>query len=199
MSKMGSQSFTYYNPVHIHFGVDIYLKTLNQILSPSFRQPFDRKRSDAQDTASLRVGLLYGRKAMKEIGAIDAIKRALPDCQILEHGDISPNPDVREIERVIDKLGVADCVVGIGGGSVLDMAKSVAFMARQRESLRALLTHENNVEPPHPGLPFIAIPTTSGTGSEVTPWATVWDKQKHKKFSLSHTKMFPDHAIVDPP
>ena len=134
---------------------------------------------------------------MKKSGVIDAIKRALPDCQIQEYGDIYPNPDIRDIEAVLDTLGEIDWVIGIGGGSVLDMAKSVAFMTRQRESLRAFLTHEN-VEPPRPGSPLIAIPTTSGTGSEVTPWATVWDKQGNRKFSLSHREMFPDYAIVDP-
>ena len=194
---MDNQSFTYYNPVHVRFGVDIYRKSLNQILGSSLQQPFGGAQDKAQDSASARVGLFYGGSAMKKIGAIDAIKRALPDCQIQEHGNISPNPDVREVETVLEKLEEIDWVIGIGGGSVLDMAKSVAFMARQRESLRAFLTHEN-VEPPCPGLPFIAIPTTSGTGSEVTPWATVWDKQENKKFSLSHTEMFPDYAIVDP-
>ena len=178
---MDNQGFAYYNPVRVRFGVNIYQKTLNTILGSS----------------SARIGLFYGRGAMKRIGAIDAIKRALPDCQIREYGDISPNPDVREVETVLDKLEEIDWVIGIGGGSVLDFAKSVAFMAHQRESLRAFLTHEN-VEPPRPGLPFIAIPTTSGTGSEVTPWATVWDRQENKKLSLSHTEMFPDCAIVDP-
>jgi phosphonate metabolism-associated iron-containing alcohol dehydrogenase len=186
---MDSQSFAYYNPVQIRFGVEIYHKVLNQILGSSLRQ--------AQGTASARLGLFYGHSAMKEIGAIDAIKRALSDYQIQEYGNISPNPDVRDIEAVLETFEGIDWVIGIGGGSVLDMAKSVAFMACQKENLRAFLTHEN-VAPPHPGLPFIAIPTTSGTGSEVTPWATVWDKQENKKFSLSHREVFPDYAIVDP-
>jgi phosphonate metabolism-associated iron-containing alcohol dehydrogenase len=90
-----------------------------------------------------------------------------------------------------------DWVIGIGGGSVLDFAKSVAFMAGQQESLWAFLTHKN-VAPSRPGLPLIAIPTTSGTGSEVTPWATVWDFQENKKYSLSDPRMFARHAIVDP-
>lgn len=176
-----NQGFDYYNPVQIRFGLDIYHGMLNQILGSS----------------SARVGLFYGHSAMKRIGAIDAIKRSLPDCRIQEYGNISPNPDITSVEAVLDGLKEIDWVIGIGGGSVLDLAKSVAFMARQRESLHAFLTREN-VEPPCPSLPFIAIPTTSGTGSEVTPWATVWDHQENKKFSLSHGEMFPDYAIVDP-
>ena len=60
-----SHSFAYYNPVHIHFGVDTYLKALSQILGPSLLQPCGRKRSAAQNTGWVRVGLLYGQKAMK--------------------------------------------------------------------------------------------------------------------------------------
>lgn len=174
-------AFTYHNPVHIHFGVNLVREALMQILG----------------STEARVGLFYGRSAMKKLGAIDTIREALSNCQIREYGDISPNPDIRDIEAVLDTVEGIDWVIGIGGGSVLDMAKSVAFMARQKESLRAFLTHQN-VKPPCPGLPFIAIPTTSGTGSEVTPWATVWDKQENKKFSLSHREMFADYAIVDP-
>ncbi|MBD3182225.1 iron-containing alcohol dehydrogenase, partial [Candidatus Poribacteria bacterium] len=48
------------------------------------------------------------------------------------------------------------------------------------------------------GLPLIAVPTTSGTGSEVTPWATFWNKSIKKKYSLSHKLMFSNHAVVDP-
>jgi phosphonate metabolism-associated iron-containing alcohol dehydrogenase len=178
---MGNQSFSYYNPVRIQFGVDIYRKTLNQILGSS----------------SIRVGLFYGQGAMKKTGAIDEIKRVLSGCRIQEHGNISPNPDLRDIDAALDALGEIDWVIGIGGGSVLDFAKSVAFMVRQQESLWAFLTHQS-VAPSHPGVPFIAIPTTSGTGSEVTPWATVWDSEGKKKYSMSDPRMFPRYAIVDP-
>jgi phosphonate metabolism-associated iron-containing alcohol dehydrogenase len=178
---LDKQSFVYHNPVRIQFGADIYCEALNQILG----------------TASIQVGLFYGRGAMQQIGAIDAIKEALPNCRLYEYGGISPNPDVRDIETVLGTLAEIDWMVGIGGGSVLDFAKSVAFMVRQSEGLRAFLTHRN-METPHPALPFIAIPTTSGTGSEVTPWATVWDEQEGAKFSLSYPEMFPHYAIVDP-
>jgi phosphonate metabolism-associated iron-containing alcohol dehydrogenase len=145
----------------------------------------------------VRIGLFYGRSAMRELGAIDAIRTDLPDCQVWEYGNIAPNPDARDVEAVLKKLPGMDWVVGIGGGSVLDLAKSVAFTSCQKENWRAFLTHENT-EPPVPGLPFIAIPTTSGTGSEVTPWATLWDSENRRKYSLSDVLMYPSYAIVDP-
>ncbi len=176
-----SGSFSYHNPVRVQFGAGCWQSAL----------------SDALGGTSARVALFYGGGSMKRIGAIDAVKRALPDCEIEVHGGIPPNPDIREVEAALDTLGPADWVIGIGGGSVLDVAKSVAFMARQEEGLRPLLAHRNE-RPPKPSLPFIAIPTTSGTGSEVTPWATVWDNVESKKHSLSYPEMFPTHAIVDP-
>jgi phosphonate metabolism-associated iron-containing alcohol dehydrogenase len=174
-------TFAYHNPVHIRFGPGSYREALGQILG----------------STAARVALFYGRGAMRELGAIDAIRQALPYCQTQEYGSISPNPDVRDVNAVLQTWPETDWVIGIGGGSVLDFAKSVAFMAGQRERLRAFLTHQNAI-PSRPGLPFIAIPTTSGTGSEVTPWATVWDFQENKKYSLSDPRMFPRHAIVDP-
>lgn len=174
-------AFAYHNPVHIRFGVGLYQEALAQILGSS----------------KARVGLFYGHSAMKKLGAIDAIWEALPHCEIQEYCGIASNPDSRDINTILQKWPETDWVVGIGGGSVLDVAKSVAFMAGQRESLRTFLTHQN-VAPACAGLPVIAIPTTSGTGSEVTPWATVWNFQENKKYSLSDPHMFPQYAIVDP-
>lgn len=174
-------AFRYYNPVHIYFGLDSYRETLTQILG----------------STTARVGLFCGRSAVQKMGAIDAIREAVPHCEIREYGGISSNPDVREINAVLQAWPETDWVIGIGGGSVLDFAKSVAFMAGQREDMQAFLTHQN-VAPSCPGLPVIAIPTTSGTGSEVTPWATVWDFQEDKKYSLSDPCMFARYAIVDP-
>jgi phosphonate metabolism-associated iron-containing alcohol dehydrogenase len=162
--------------------MDIYLDALTQILGGT----------------SVHVALFYGHSAMQKLGAIDAIRAALPDCHVVEYGHISPNPDVSDIQAILDAgMQDIDRVIGIGGGSVLDVAKSVAFMAKQTEDLYAFLTHRN-VTPAHRGLPFVAIPTTSGTGSEVTPWATVWDRAHKKKYSLSHPLMFPHCAIIDP-
>jgi len=173
--------FAYHNPVHIRFGLGLYQKAPAQILGSTVA----------------RVGLFYGHSAMQKLGAIDVIRESLPHCQIWEHGNISPNPDVRDINAVLQVWPEMDWVIGIGGGSVLDFAKSVAFMAGQREGLRVFLTHQN-VAPSRSGLPCIAIPTTSGTGSEVTPWATVWDRDGGKKYSLSDPRMFPRYAIIDP-
>jgi phosphonate metabolism-associated iron-containing alcohol dehydrogenase len=173
--------FSYHNPVHIHFGVGSYAQSLAQNLGSTEAQ----------------VGLFYGHSAMQELGAIDAIRQGLAHSCIREYGNIAPNPDMRDISAVLETWPETDWVIGIGGGSVLDFAKSVAFMAGQEESLRTFLT-QGDATSARAGLPFIAIPTTSGTGSEVTPWATVWDFEENKKYSLSDPRMFARRAIVDP-
>jgi alcohol dehydrogenase class IV len=87
-------------------------------------------------------------------------------------------------------------VVAVGGGSTLDLGKSVAALSPGGGRTIDYLAGDARLD--GPGLPFVAVPTTAGTGSEVTPWATIWDKGAGRKHSLEHPTMFPGHAIVDP-
>ncbi len=178
---MDDGKFTYFNPVSIRFGTNLYLDALIEIIGPT----------------KVRIGLFYGHSAMKKLAVVDHIKKALNVHKIEEFGDIDSNPDIQKIDSLAGSLADVDWIIGIGGGSVLDTAKTVAFLVTQKKDLQTFLKHEN-IEPSHSGIPLIAIPTTSGTGSEVTPWATIWDFNEKKKFSLSDTNMFPKHAIVDP-
>jgi phosphonate metabolism-associated iron-containing alcohol dehydrogenase len=178
---MERSDFSFYNPVKIHFGVESYKGTLKRILG----------------TKKYNLALFYGKNAMKKIGIINSIKDTFSNLEIREFGNINSNPSVEDIEKVLSLWEKTDLVIGIGGGSVLDFAKTVAFISTQSESLRNFLLNENT-SPIKPGLPFIAIPTTSGTGSEVTPWASIWDFEENKKYSLSHKFMFPKLAIIDP-
>jgi phosphonate metabolism-associated iron-containing alcohol dehydrogenase len=178
---MNTSGFSYFNPVKIYFGVKSYKDILKKVI-----------RSEESEFA-----LFYGENAMKKIGVIDAIKNEFSDFGIKEFGNINSNPDIEDIEKVLSLLEETNFVVGIGGGSVLDFAKTVAFISNQSESLRNFLLRKTK-SPAKPSVPFIAIPTTSGTGSEVTPWASIWDFKESKKYSLSHELMFPEIAIVDP-
>lgn len=86
-------------------------------------------------------------------------------------------------------------VLAIGGGTILDTAKCAAILAKHEGQIENFIGI-NKFELTKKGLPLIAIPTTAGTGSEVTPWATVWGNDK-KKYSLTSNLMFPYLAIVD--
>ena len=99
--------------------------------------------------------------------------------------DITPDPSINKVAEGVAALMVekAPCLIAIGGGSAIDLAKSVRLFAKK-------------MYPDH--FPyFIAIPTTSGTGSEVTSFAVVTDTDKGIKHALVDNDLLPDEAILD--
>jgi alcohol dehydrogenase len=87
-------------------------------------------------------------------------------------------------------------VIAIGGGSVLDCGKALALMLTQDHiNIESCLTQKADFK--SPPIPCIALPTTSGTGSEVTPYASIESSNK-QKISLSHPWIYPKIALIDP-
>lgn len=117
------------------------------------------------------------------------------------YDQVDSNPDLDMLEKVICTLRgyKADQIIGIGGGSVLDTSKilSVAMPSRLVKPLTKLLRN-NAVWEWKQKIPLIVVPTTSGTGAEVTPFATVWDNAGAMKYSLANDWLYPDLAILDP-
>ncbi|PSV17986.1 alcohol dehydrogenase [Photobacterium kishitanii] len=92
-----------------------------------------------------------------------------------------------------------DMVIGIGGGSVLDAAKSLAALIPNQGSVYDYVdVVGRNVPLQVKSLPFIAIPTTAGTGAEVSKSAVLQSAQEQVKVNLSNAELFPDLAIIDP-
>src|SRR5690606_23881799 len=89
----------------------------------------------------------------------------------------------------------ADCVVAIGGGSPIDTAKAIAIMARNTGTI---VDYAGIDRFPHGRLPLVAVPTTAGTGSEVTRFTVITDAQTHVKMLITDAKLIPDVAIADP-
>jgi len=89
----------------------------------------------------------------------------------------------------------SDIVVGIGGGSALDTAKAVAIAATNEEPITRLVGLDKVKTAP---LPVIALPTTSGTGSEVSFWSVITDDETHTKVSVGGAAVFPKVALCDP-
>lgn len=88
-------------------------------------------------------------------------------------------------------------ITAIGGGTIIDTAKCAAVLTKNEGRVEDYVREKTRVIN-NKGVFLVAIPTTAGTGSEVTPWATVWDEEKKDKYSLTSLSMFPDLAIVDP-
>ena len=118
-----------------------------------------------------KILLISGKGAMKKAGVIDKILNLLSDYQVSVFSEIIQKPGLELVQRATRET---DLIIGLGGGSVLDVAKVAAAEIQK---------------------PFIAIPTTAGSGSEVTPFSALYDMKKKKKLSL--TPGFPTVALVD--
>ena len=130
---------------------------------------------------------------MVDSGMADMILKKLRNCKsIAVFSDVIPDPPMDLIEKGIAFLEDKDCdvVVALGGGSSIDAAKAIVYMTRELQKAR----HGEDVK----RLKLIALPTTSGTGSEVTQFAVVTDTKTGKKIPLIDESLMPDLAILDP-
>jgi phosphonate metabolism-associated iron-containing alcohol dehydrogenase len=169
------------------------------------------------------VSIRYGAGAIEELPAVLAGRRAVlvtfPEAAALGlaarirrilgaalagvEDRIEPNPDVSYLAAMYERFWRehADCetIVAIGGGSVIDTAKAlmVGTASGGFDELVALLSKGSHFTP-YRTKSLIAVPTTAGTGSEVTPWATIWDRAAGHKYSLHLPETWPETAIVDP-
>lgn len=156
----------------------------------------------ADITQQQKVALVTFPEA-RGLGLIDRIHDLLGDRLVYVIEDVQPNPDVAQLratyERFWQQAGDCHTVIAVGGGSAIDTAKAliVGTESGSFDELLALLATGKPFVPSRSKL-LIAAPTTAGTGSEVTPWATIWDSASHKKYSLHLECTWPKVAIIDP-
>jgi len=178
-------NFVFYSP-KILFGRDIF----NEI--PTEIKAFGNS-----------VLVVTGKSAMRKAGITDRLETILAEAKITYYlmETVDPEPTIEHIEEILDFLHnqQVDVVLALGGGSVIDVAKVVAgvfgHITKEQITLREFIGHDITI----PGLPFIAVPTTAGTGSEVTKNSVIIDKQAKIKRSIFRSPlMIPKVAIVDP-
>ena len=174
--------WTYHNPVHITAGNG----SLNQL--PALLAGRNCLLVTFPEAQSL--GLVQRMQEM-----LGAQLKGVIDC-------IQPNPDVQWLELLYEQVqrdhADVPVIVALGGGSAIDSAKALicATPGGRFADLLAVLKQGAQLEPGrHKAL--IAIPTTAGTGSEVTPWATIWDQAGGQKYSLHQACTWPEAAIID--
>ncbi len=115
--------------------------------------------------------------------------------------NVPSNPSLNFLESEIRKLVNlnVEVVIAIGGGSCIDSAKVFARCLQygNKNSLSSMLGNVQTYET-QCSIPLIAIPTTAGTGSEVTPFATIWDNENRRKLSLTGNDLHPESALIFP-
>ncbi|HFR3774193.1 TPA: bifunctional acetaldehyde-CoA/alcohol dehydrogenase [Streptococcus suis] len=122
--------------------------------------------------------------------------------------DIEPDPDITTVERGAEAMKAfkPDTIIAIGGGSVMDAAKIMwLFYEQPQVDFRDLVQKFMDIRKRAFKFPelgekakYVGIPTTSGTGSEVTPFAVISDKKNNRKYPLADYSLTPTIAIVDP-
>jgi alcohol dehydrogenase class IV len=158
---------------------------------PAIARPFGSK-----------IALVTGKSSFNNSGYAERLFHDFTQSGIGYHIIVvsgEPSPEI--IDTSVRKLsgeGI-ELVIGIGGGSVIDAGKAVSAMINKPESVVEFLEGVGNKDHPGTKVPFVAVPTTSGTGSEATKNAVISKigKSGFKK-SLRHDNLVPDIAIIDP-
>ena len=175
--------WTYHNPVDIHAGAGS-LARLPEILNG-------------------RDCVLVTFPEAPALGLVEQVSQLLGERLRGVIAEVQPNPDVQWLaplyEHVHQRWEDVPCLVALGGGSAIDTAKAL-MCATPSGSFADLLgaLKQDAALPDGAHKSLIAVPTTAGTGSEVTPWATIWDQAGGRKHSLHQPWTWPEAAIIDP-
>lgn len=175
----------FYNPVNVLFDNESHSRLNHQIKKEDFNRVLVITWN--QEVAERKIGPLIQNNSNERL--------------IIEFNESNPNlSDLLNIANETKTLHY-DCIIAIGGGSVIDIAKALISIKNlefySKEDVREIITKEkykNNIS----DISLIAIPTTSGTGSEVTAWSTIWDEELNLKYSINDAKLFPKQAIISP-
>lgn len=176
------RAFSYHIPTQIEFGNGAIARL------PEFVKALGGSRV-----------LVVGDPGVQRAGLIDRVQAILTGASIFNavFADVESDPATRSVDEgtVHGKANGCDLVVGIGGGSALDTAKAIGLM----------LVNDGNIKDyvgigkvPRAGTPVIAVPTTAGTGSELTIWSVLSDKVAKAKISVGSVLNCPAIALLDP-
>lgn len=173
--------FEFYNPVKICAGADALGNLLYEVRSLGMRRP-----------------LLLTDETLTKLGVVKKFREitGLNDCVVFDR--VPADSSVHTVNEIAKLFRAEGCmgIVALGGGSVLDTAKGVKLLLNQdRDDILGLMGCENL--PRGRYVPYIAVPTTAGTGSECTPVAVIRHPEKDVKLEYISPWMMPDVAVLD--
>jgi len=183
MDVSTSQNFNFFPvPTDIHFGCGMLRSLPERLGALGARRP-----------------MLITDPGVRAAGVLDQVTRVLKDAAVdfAVCDKVKPDSGSALIDETVAeaKTAGADSIVGIGGGSSLDTAKAVAALATNGGSaLEYVGLHKIRNRP----LPMIAVPTTAGTGSEVTLWSVFTDETRAVKAAIGSILIYPAVALCDP-
>lgn len=142
---------------------------------------------------------LISDRGLEQIGTVDHVVKILEGAGIEVESflDVTPNPSTEVVDAAVasyQKSG-ADFLIALGGGSPMDTAKAVGVLVRFGGKIT---DYEGTAKVPGPIEPLIAIPTTAGTGSEVTSFSVITDEAHNHKLSVYSDNILPAYALLDP-
>ncbi len=127
---------------------------------------------------------------------IDSFDLDVSSFQVLDES--LANPSIHLVEDVLERIEKPELIIAIGGGSSIDLAKAISALYEYKdEDILDLLKSKRYLENAN-SIPFIAVPTTAGTGSECTKWATIWDFDNLKKYSADAEFLYPEESWLVP-
>lgn len=176
------KDFTFSVPQNIVFGVGS-LKRLPELLEKS---------------GSKKV-LVISDRGLEKLGVVAKVEAIVKEAglEIASFLDIEPNPSVDTVNAATKayRESGATAIVALGGGSPMDVSKSVGVLAKFGGEITE---YEGAHKVPGDIVPIIAIPTTAGTGSEVTAFSVITDVDRSYKLTVFSYKLIPSYALLDP-
>ncbi len=152
-------------------------------------------RKEVLNLRAKKIFLITGKKSAEASGLADKIRELLAGYNLVLFNDFKGYPVIAEAEacRAAFKKSGADMIIGLGGGSAMDMAKTVSVFGGADGDIVDLLAKEISSDKK---IPCVTIPTIAGTGAEITPFSVIYDD--NQKYSLDNKSVQPDIAIIDP-
>ena len=177
----------FYRPVEVFFGEGAALKV-----------------GEVARRFGFKAMIVTGRESAKRSGAVDKVISSLASHGVREYvifDEVVPNPTDTIVNRgaEIAAREKVDMIIGLGGGSALDVAKAISIVSSNEGSAWDYVKYPEGPRLiPYLNRPVVCIPTTAGTGSEVNRYSVITNEMRKEKLVISHSLNYPKVALIDP-